>query len=60
VTTWPVIWTSYGASDDVFLRTSDCLHLVTALHHGFDAIHTHDRHQCLAAAALGLKAVTLP
>ena len=44
--------------DSVFLRSADCLHLVTALHHGFTEILTCDRHQALAAAALGLKART--
>jgi predicted nucleic acid-binding protein len=42
-------------SEAVYLRASDCLHLVTALHHGFTEIHTHDRHQERAASALGLK-----
>jgi uncharacterized protein len=42
--------------EDVFLRTADCLHLVTALHHGFSVIHTHDAHQIKAASALGLTA----
>ena len=41
----------------VFLRSSDCLHLVTALHHNFAEIYTYDTHQSVAAAALGLKAV---
>ncbi len=45
---------------DVFLRTADCLHLVTARHHGFAAIYTHDRHQTLAAPALGLNALLQP
>jgi predicted nucleic acid-binding protein len=40
--------------DSVFLRSADCLHLVTALHYGFTEIYTYDRHQTLAAAALGL------
>ncbi len=44
---------------DIFLRTADCLHLVTALHHGFSEIHTHDVHQTRAAGALGLKAVVV-
>ena len=48
-----------GLPNGVFLRTGDCLHLVTALHHRFDTIHTHDRHQLHAAGALGLKAVAL-
>lgn len=43
----------------VFLRTADCLHLVTALHHGFSEIHTHDVHQARGAEALGLSAVEL-
>jgi uncharacterized protein len=42
-------------SETIYLRASDCLHLVTALHHGFTEIHTHDRHQERAASALGLK-----
>jgi predicted nucleic acid-binding protein len=42
----------------VFLRSSDCLHLVTALHHNFAEIYTYDTHQSAAAATLGLKAVT--
>jgi hypothetical protein len=43
----------------VFLRTSDCLHLVTAVRHRFAAIHTHDRHQAGAAASLGLTAIAI-
>jgi predicted nucleic acid-binding protein len=42
----------------VFLRSSDCLHLVTALHHNFAEIYTYDTHQSVAAAVLGLKAVS--
>ena len=45
--------------DTVFLRTADCLHLVTALHHNFAEIYTHDSHQTDAAAALGLKSVAI-
>lgn len=45
--------------ETIFLRTADCLHLVTALHHGFAEIHTHDTHQLRAAWALGLNAVSL-
>jgi predicted nucleic acid-binding protein len=41
----------------VFLRSSDCLHLVTALHHNFAEIYTYDAHQSVAAGVLGLKAV---
>jgi predicted nucleic acid-binding protein len=42
----------------VFLRSSDCIHLVTALHHNFAEIYTYDTHQSTAAAVLGLKAVS--
>lgn len=38
----------------IFLRSADCLHLVTALHHNFDTIYTYDSHQALAASSLGL------
>jgi predicted nucleic acid-binding protein len=40
--------------ENVFLRASDCLHLVTALHEGFAEICTFDRHQQEAMQALGL------
>jgi predicted nucleic acid-binding protein len=43
--------------ETVFLRSSDCLHLVTALHYHFAEICTYDAHQSAAAPALGLKAV---
>ncbi|MBI5511341.1 MAG: type II toxin-antitoxin system VapC family toxin [Deltaproteobacteria bacterium] len=41
--------------EDVFLRSADCIHLVTALHHNFAEIYTHDKHQTTAAPTLGLK-----
>lgn len=41
--------------DAVFLRSADCLHLVTAMHHSFTDVYTYDKHQTAAAAALGLK-----
>ena len=41
--------------DTVWLRTADCLHLVTAMHHGFAEIFTYDANQSAAALALGLK-----
>jgi len=41
----------------LILRSSDCLHLVTALHHKFSEIYTYDSHQSAAAEALGLKPV---
>ena len=40
--------------ESVFLRASDCLHLVTALHQGFEEICTFDRRQQDSAQALGL------
>ncbi len=43
----------------VYLRAADCLHLVTALHHNFPEIYTHDKHQSVAAAALGISPVAL-
>jgi len=45
--------------EKVFLRTADCLHLVTAQRHGFSEIYTHDLHQIKAAEALGLEAIVL-
>ena len=42
--------------ETVFLRSADCLHLVTALHHNFAHIHTYDTHQTRAATALGITA----
>ena len=43
----------------VYLRAADCLHLVTALHHNFSDVHTHDKHQIAAAAALGLNPIAI-
>jgi hypothetical protein len=40
--------------EGVFLGASDCLHLVTALHEGFEEICTFDRHQQEAVQAPGL------
>lgn len=40
--------------DAVFLRSADCLHLVSAMHHGFSEIYTYDSHQASAAPVLGL------
>ena len=44
--------------DTVFLRSADCLHLVTAMHHSFSEIYTYDTHQSAAATSLGLKPMT--
>lgn len=41
--------------DKVFLRAADCLHLITGIHHKFPAIYTYDKHQVVAAPALGIK-----
>jgi predicted nucleic acid-binding protein len=51
------VYTTLPAS--VFLRSSDCLHLVTAMHHNFNEIYTHDRHQTSAAGALGVTPVAI-
>jgi predicted nucleic acid-binding protein len=40
--------------DSIFLRSADCLHLVTAMHHGFTDVFTYDVRQTDAAIALGL------
>jgi predicted nucleic acid-binding protein len=45
--------------DDVFLRSADCLHLVTALHYNFSEIYTHDKHQSRAAIHFGLAPITV-
>ena len=42
----------------IFLRASDCIHLVTAMRHDFTELMTFDAHQSKAAAALGLVPVT--
>jgi hypothetical protein len=43
----------------IFLRAADCLHLITAVRHGFSEIYTHDTHQAQAARALGLEALVI-
>jgi uncharacterized protein len=45
--------------ESVFLRASDCLHLVTALHEGFEEICTFDHHQKDAVQAIGLTVATI-
>ena len=45
--------------DSVFLRSADCLHLMTALRHNFAEIHTYDFRQTEAADVLGLKPVAV-
>lgn len=54
-----VVKTYATLPENIFLRTVDCLHLVTALHHGFQTVYTHDVHQLQTAAALGLNAVQI-
>ena len=44
----------------VFLRSSDCIQMITAVRHNFAEIYTYDRHQSVAASVLGLKAVSVP
>lgn len=45
--------------ENVFLRASYCLHLVTALQEGFEEICTFDRHQQDAVQTLGLTVVAI-
>ena len=45
--------------DSVFLRSADCIHLVTGVHHNFAEIYTHDAHQAIAATALGMRALVI-
>jgi len=45
--------------ETVFLRTADCLHLVTARREGFKSLLTHDRHQLEAAPSFGLDPVAI-
>jgi hypothetical protein len=42
----------------ILLRSSDCIHLVTALHHGFTEFLTFDAQQTRPATTLGLTPVT--
>lgn len=42
----------------IFLRSSDCTHLITALNHRFNEFLTFDTHQTEGAIALGLTVVT--
>jgi predicted nucleic acid-binding protein len=45
--------------ESIFLRAADCLHLVTALHHGLAEICTHEARQTRADSALGLTPVSI-
>lgn len=45
--------------ETVFLRTADCLHLVTAVQHNLPEIFTHDKHQIAASQALGIVPVVI-
>jgi predicted nucleic acid-binding protein len=45
--------------ETAYLRSADCLHLVTAIHQNFDEIYTHDSHQQKAASAFGLNFVSI-
>lgn len=46
-------------SADLFLRSSDCLHLVAAKESGHGEIHSNDRHLLAAAPAFGLRGVNV-
>ena len=46
-------------SEKIFLRSSDCLHLVTAVHYQMHEIYTHDTHQFEAASSFGIVAVRI-
>ncbi len=48
-----------GLPETVFLRTADCLHLVTATREGFNRFFTHDRHQFTAAPSFGLDPIAV-
>jgi len=41
-------------SPSVFLRSADCIHLITAVRHNHSAVFTYDAHQTLAATEFGL------
>ena len=46
-------------SETIFLRSSDCLHLVTAMHYGIKDVYTYDLHQIQAASVLGLNPISV-
>ena len=46
-------------SPDVFVRSSDTLHLVSATDHGFTEIYSSDKHLLTAAPHFGLKGIKL-
>jgi predicted nucleic acid-binding protein len=46
-------------SENIFLRSSDCLHLVTAMEYRINEIYTHDSHQSEAAEAFGIVPVCI-
>ena len=45
--------------ETAYLRSADCLHLVTAVHHNFDEIYTHDGHQQKSVSVFGLNFVSI-
>lgn len=47
------------ARPGLFLRSADCLHLVTALEAEFSEIHSNDRHLLAAAPFFGLRGVNV-
>jgi predicted nucleic acid-binding protein len=44
---------------EVFLRTADCVHLVSAIRWGYGDFYTHDTRQRAAAAYLGLNPLAI-
>lgn len=41
------------------MRSGDVLHLACALEHGFEAIHTNDRHLLAVAEVVGIQAINV-
>lgn len=50
-----VISSLRGLPEDVFLRTADALHLVTAKYHSFSEVYSNDTHLLAAAPHFGIK-----